>query len=558
MRVVALLLFVGLLEARRIKRLFTKSNLDAAPSNVQTIWYRGMKLDHFTYSDTRNFDLRIMINTTFYQPGGPIFFYTGNEGSLESFVTATGMMFDIAPIFHATIIFAEHRFYGQTQPFKKDSYNNIQNMGYLTSEQALADFAEVLTEFKKPNNQFNISYPADAPVISFGGSYGGMLSAWFRKKYPHIVTGAWAGSAPLIYFHDGPVDAGAFDSITTRTYIDNGCNRYILQNFWQAVLNLSSTTDGLAWLNNNTYFKLDPKTPIRNQTDGWNLNSYFREAIEYMAMVDYPYPTGFLEPLPAWPVSVACGFMNATGNSFTDQQLVAAVAQASNVYYNYNNNTNFTYCIDFSICGDTGTGGLGDDALGWPWQECSEIVMYMCSRGGSNDFFWNECGTDVLQLLQEQCAGIFAQYNWSTNVWNVDAIKTLYGLTLDGASNLILTQGHLDPWSGGGFAENATDVSRGIYVMEIPASAHHLDLRQPNTCDPNTVTNARYQIIKILKCWVDPTCIGNPEIKPLPSVSIPNGPCKDVVQGYPWGISESNASAVSTLLILAFMSFFNL
>jgi hypothetical protein len=33
----------------------------------------------------------------------------------------------------------------------------------------------------------------------------------------------------------------------------------------------------------------------------------------YMAMTNYPYPSEFLEPMPAWPVNESCKFiMNAT------------------------------------------------------------------------------------------------------------------------------------------------------------------------------------------------------------------------------------------------------
>ena len=92
------------------------------------------------------------------------------------------------------MIFAEHRYYGESLPFGSTE-NDLKYMQYLTTEQALADYAELIFYLKKELSA------EGSPVISFGGSYGGMLSSWFRMKYPSAVAGAIAASAPIVGFY---------------------------------------------------------------------------------------------------------------------------------------------------------------------------------------------------------------------------------------------------------------------------------------------------------------------------------------------------------------------
>ena len=54
-------------------------------------------------------------------------------------------------------------------------------------------------------------------MIAFGGSYGGMLASWMRMKYPHIIQGAHAASAPILFF-PGTVSPYAFNELVTRSY----------------------------------------------------------------------------------------------------------------------------------------------------------------------------------------------------------------------------------------------------------------------------------------------------------------------------------------------------
>lgn len=157
-----------------------------------------------------------MINNTFTpeleyeKQSAPIWFYTGNEGDIELFAQNTGFMWDLVKEIPGTLVFCEHRFYGKSMPFgnQSNSYKSPEHLGYLTSEQALADFAD-LVQFLNPKQ--------DRAVIVMGGSYGGMLSAWFRSKYPHLVTGALASSAPVLQF-TGVTPCDTFNMILSSVF----------------------------------------------------------------------------------------------------------------------------------------------------------------------------------------------------------------------------------------------------------------------------------------------------------------------------------------------------
>ena len=110
--------------------------------------------------------------------------------------------------FNALVLFAEHRYFGLSMPFGNQSYVN-ENLKYLTTEQALGDYIYFLHIFKH-----EIINCPDCPIIAFGGSYGGMLASWIRMKFPNIVDGALAASAPILYFQGVTPEEGFFEICT--------------------------------------------------------------------------------------------------------------------------------------------------------------------------------------------------------------------------------------------------------------------------------------------------------------------------------------------------------
>ncbi|XP_053417134.1 lysosomal Pro-X carboxypeptidase isoform X2 [Nycticebus coucang] len=437
-----------------------------------SVLYFQQKIDHFGFNSVKTFNQRYLIANEYWKKdGGSILFYTGNEGDIIWFCNNTGFMWDVAQELKAMLVFAEHRYYGESLPFGKNSFKDSRHLNYLTSEQALADFAELIKHLQE-----TVPGVKNQPVIAIGGSYGGMLAAWFRMKYPHIVVGALAASAPIWQFED-LVPCGVFMKIVTSDFKRSGpyCSETIRKS-WNVINQLSSTSKGLEYLTEVLHL-CSPLTP----RDVQHLKDWIAETWVNLAMVDYPYPSSFLQPLPAWPIKVVCQYLK--NPNVSDSLMMQNIFQALNIYYNYSGEAQ---CLNVSA---TTTSSLG--SLGWSYQACTEIVMPFCTNG-IDDMFephaWN------LKEFSDECFkqwGVRPSPSWITTTYG--------GKNINSHTNIVFSNGELDPWSGGGVTEDITDT---LVAFTISEGAHHLDLRARNALDPMSVQLARTLEIKHMKNWI--------------------------------------------------------
>ncbi|KAL8138595.1 hypothetical protein V2J09_004596 [Rumex salicifolius] len=278
-------------------------------------------MDHFNYrpESYQTFRQKYVIVDDHWggaKNSSPIFIYLGAEEPIDSDLTNVGLLNEIAPHFNALIVFIEHRYYGMSNPkgSMRKSLDDPESLGYFSSGQALADYAEIILFLK---NHYKAQH---SPVFVFGGSYGGMLATWFRLKYPHVAMGALASSAP-IFMTTKPSDT--YDNWVNKVYMDTSksCHETIARS-WGQMAKLGSTPNGLK-----------------------NLSKIFNTC------------------------SMICKAVDGASKGATDLDKVTAAASLF-----ITNNS----CLPVASSAATKPDTSSDQTtLGWSWQTCSELVNPM-------------------------------------------------------------------------------------------------------------------------------------------------------------------------------------
>ncbi|CAL5387315.1 unnamed protein product [Camellia sinensis] len=106
-----------------------------------------------------------------------------------------------------------------------------------------------------------------------------VLAAWFRLKYPHVTIGALASSSPILLF-ENITSPYAFNNVITQDFRSESENCYkVIKGSWQQIEDTANQPGGLE-----------------------SLVDFLYGAFVSTAETDYPTPSNFLSPMPAYPV----------------------------------------------------------------------------------------------------------------------------------------------------------------------------------------------------------------------------------------------------------------
>ena len=269
--------------------------------------YFEQPLSHFARGSAGTYKQRLCVYNKFWTPNEaqPVLFYTGNESPVNEYVDNTGLMWELGAELNALIVFAEHRYFGESVP----DIGGVENcLAPLSSEEALADYAYLINHMRREWGA------ADSAVIAFGGSYGGMLSSWLRIMYPSAVDGAIAASAPVLGL---PLDDVALDSsaraVTYATSAAAGnaplCEEN-LKKAWVLLTDLSSTADGREAVSD----AMGLCDPLSGSRDVATLVEYLQSPLFDLAEGSYPFASDYITfaltgtdaPLPPWAMHQLC------------------------------------------------------------------------------------------------------------------------------------------------------------------------------------------------------------------------------------------------------------
>ncbi|XP_068174162.1 thymus-specific serine protease [Antennarius striatus] len=432
------------------------------------------RLDHFNRQNTDTLLQRFFMNDAFWEnPDGPVFLFIGGEGPVSEIDVLTGHHVDMAEEHGALLLALEHRFYG-------DSINpdglRTENLIALSSQQALADLAEFHQFISR-----GLNLTLRNPWISFGGSYSGALSAWFRGKFPHLIFAAVASSAPI----RAQLDFSAYCKAVGLSLMNEavGGSQKCLTGVQDAFAALEAALLG----GNSSQVSADfscCQTP-QHPEDQIELIQSVADIV--MATVQYNEEGAFLS------IREVCDVMtDAT------RQPYPRLVRLGQLY----RSTTGGRCVNVSH--EAAVRDLMDTSVPprrserqWIYQTCTEFGFYQTCEDTTCPFSRRL----TLQVQTEICSTLFGISQHSLQ-GRVAFTNTYYGGDDPPPHRVLYVNGGVDPWRELSVIRDRTEGGEPAQIVFIQDAAHCADMRTRVT-DRRSLENARNEIKTRVSGWLE-------------------------------------------------------
>ena len=444
--------FAGPLELFIQKHQENKQPLLASKS-IKSLQFTQF-LDH-NHPELGTFAQRYYVDET-YGPksNDPVLFYICGESACTP-RALNGAIRTYAKNHHAKMIALEHRYYGESLPLNTFS---TQDLRFLSTEAALDDLAYFQRQMIKDRNW-------TGTWIAFGGSYPGSLSAYYRLKFPYLVAGSLASSAPVM----AKEDFYEYDAHVAKV-AGPEC----------AELMRSVVREVEATLNNEHQL-----TQMK----------HLFEATEVHDPVDFLYliaDTG----AAAIQYGMRNSFCSALSSSETP--LIGYADFAKKLYKT----------MDVTAVEITAQGAMSENpedykkGVGmrqWYYQSCTEYGYWQNANPDTS--LSTRSSLINLDYHRRICQRLFGL----TKPADTAELNNTYYFPLmdDLVSNIYFTNGDNDPWSILSLSElNGNAVNLKLTYHLIEGAAHCEDLHSPKSSDSESLTTARKIMDSLLEQWL--------------------------------------------------------
>lgn len=455
----------------------------------------------------------------------PIFIYVGGEGPLTEDALKIGMVQEMARKFGADLFGLEHRYYGKSHP-RPDS--RVENLQWLTSEQALADLGRFVAHLKKSRAEHcGLDY-LDIPVVVFGCSYPGALAAYFRSKYPAAILGAVASSSPV----EAVENFTQYDA-TVKSQLPGECvdiiqaaTRIVESYLFSAKSSVETSQDGSDVLHElepakkliNLFGCSDIPTSADDDKVGflYVLADSVASAVQYNRRPERPLIKNLCDEVGKARDGVPLDRDELERLQQIDPKISM---EAAKLLYSFSKAVRMMLREFGETCEQANMRQLTDLSLGetqsasarlWAWQSCSEYGFWQTGyprsvRSERIDLAWHlRACNKIFPLAKGQFVSNVATQN---NIWTGGRNLA----TLGASTNIHFTNGGSDPWANLSVTSISDEIRKrqSLNSFVIAGASHCRDFGATLATDSEELAKARREIGEAIRQWLqdffDPT-----------------------------------------------------